>query len=59
MNKKSQIDFRVLIAAIAGLVVIECFAMTHGVNGTFRMIITVIIAGIAGIAIPTEKFIKK
>jgi len=55
MNNK--VDWRVLVVAIAGLVVIECFAMCFGINGTLRTIIVAAICLIAGIAIPKEKFI--
>jgi len=58
MNKKLQVDYRIVMMAIFALMVIECVAMMNGINGTFRMIITILIAGAAGIAVPKEKFIK-
>ena len=53
--KKKPIDWKIVVAAIAGLVVIECYAMAHGINGTFRMIVTAAIAGLAGITLPQLK----
>lgn len=58
MKKKTKaIDWRIVVAAIIALMGIECFAMASGINGTFRMTITAIIAGLAGWTIPS--FIKK
>lgn len=54
-KRKQKIDWRIIATAIIGLVVIECFAMSNGINGTFRMIITALIAAMAGVAIPTPK----
>jgi len=45
----------VIIAAIIGMVIIECFAMYHGFNGTIRMIIIGAIAGLAGWTLPVPK----
>ena len=52
------VDKWVVITAIIGLVVLECFAMHYGINGTFRTIIFTAIAGLAGLTVPTPKFIK-
>ena len=57
-TKKKPVDKAVIIAAIAGLVIIECIAMSKGINGTFRMIITTLIAGLAGIVLPTPQILK-
>ena len=38
----------IVMTAIIGLVVIQIFAMHYGINGTFRMIMTAAIAGLAG-----------
>ena len=53
--KNKPIDWKIVVAAIAGLVVIECLAMAKGINGTFRMIVTAAIAGLAGITLPQLK----
>ena len=58
MNKKSQIDYRVLLAVILALVVIECVALFNGINGTVLTIVVGILGTLGGISIPKEKFIK-
>jgi len=42
----------VVITAIIVLGILECVAMYHGINGTFRAIIFAAIAGLAGWRIP-------
>ena len=58
MNKKIQIHWSVSIVAILCLTVIEIFAMHYGINGLMRSIIFALIAGIVGLTIPLDKFIK-
>ena len=60
MTKKKQVrlDWRIAIAAIAGLTIIECVAMSKGINGTFRMVITALIAGITGVTIDLNAIAK-
>ena len=53
-----QIHWSISIVAILCLTVIEIFAMHYGINGLMRSIIFAIIAGIVGISIPLDKFIK-
>jgi len=49
----------IVIAAIACLTIIEVCAMLNGINGTFRMMITAIIAGLAGwVALPQPISLK-
>jgi len=55
MNKVNWITG---ITAIICLTIMECFAMYYGINGTMRTIIFTVIAGIAGLTINTDKFIK-
>ena len=45
----------VVIVAIIVLGVIEICALLNGINGTFRMTITAIIAGLAGYTLPQFK----
>ena len=52
------IDKEIVIMAIICLSVMELFAMHYGINGTMRTIIFTIIAALAGVALPTPKFIK-
>jgi len=53
---KQQIDRGIIIWAIIALAIIQIFAMFNGINGTFRMMVTVIIAGLAGWTIPQPRF---
>ena len=48
----ADIDWRVLCVVVAGLVVLECFAMSQGINGWLLRFVIIILAGIGGIAIP-------
>ena len=50
----TKVDWRVLIAVVVALLIIQCAAMHYGINGTFRVIIAIILAGIAGIAVPSN-----
>lgn len=59
MTKKNQkIDWKVIVAGIICLTIIECFAMVYGFNGTMRMIIIGIICLAIGVNIPKDKFFK-
>ncbi len=49
---KDKIDWRIVIAGILALTVIECVAMANGFNGTVRSIIIAIIAIAIGVTIP-------
>ena len=51
-NKKPN---SVVIAAIAGLVLLEIAALFNGINGTQFSIIIALIAGLAGWTIPFPK----
>ena len=51
-TKQKPIDWRVLVAAIIGLVVIECYALSQGINGTVMTGVVAVIGLIAGVAIP-------
>jgi len=52
--KTKKIDWRVLIAAIVALTIIECVALMNGINGTLLLMVFAIIAGIGGVAIPVK-----
>lgn len=58
MNKKSQVDYRVLLAVIAALIIIEVTALMNGINGTVLTIVVGVLAALGGISIPKEKLIK-
>ena len=55
MMAKKKIPTEVVVAAIAGLVVIECVAMYLGHNGLLRSTIVAVIAGLAGFTLPQLK----
>lgn len=59
-KKKKQVTDRVIVvSAIAALVIIECVALSNGINGTLLLAITALIAGLAGWSSPQLKLIKK
>ena len=53
------VDSEIVIMAILCLTLLEIFAMFFGINGTMRTIIFTMIGTLAGISLPTPKFIKK
>ena len=55
---KHKTDYRIVIAGIIGLVALEFGAMYNGINGTMLTIVVAAIAGLAGWAIPSPRFIK-
>jgi len=55
MEKKQPIQWQVACTAIVVLGILECFAMSHGINGTMRTIIFTLIALIVGIQMPQIK----
>ncbi len=52
---KTEIDYRIVMMAIGGLVVLELGAMWNDVNGTMFSIIVAAIAGLAGWSLPQLK----
>ena len=56
--KKEIIDWRISIAAIFGLVILQLGAMHYGINGTMRTIIFTMIALIAGISLDKTTLLK-
>ena len=54
----NKIHWSISIVAIVCLTIIEIFAMHYGINGLMRSCIFALIAGIVGITIPLDKFIK-
>ena len=57
MNKE-KIDWRVIIAAIIALTIIEIYALSKGINGTLLLLVMSVIAGFAGWIIPTPYSLK-
>ena len=48
----------IIITAIISLVVLECFALFMGINGTVLRMVVIAIGILAGIVIPTPKIFK-
>ena len=52
MTKKkkevTQKPIPVVIAAIAGLVILECFALSKGINGTLFKLVVFVVGGLGG-----------
>jgi len=59
MAKKKEIDWRIVVIGLVCLTVLECFAMSQGINGWLLRLIVITIAAVIGITIPTPDFIKK
>lgn len=49
----------IILAAIAGLVILEIVALLKGINGTLFTMVIAVIAGIGGWAIPSPKELTK
>lgn len=49
------IDTKIIIAAIAGLVILEGIALLNGINGTLYSVVIAAIAGLAGWSAPQLK----
>ena len=52
-KKKSQKHWIVACVAIAGLTIMECFALHNGIDGTLFTLIVAAVAGIGGFLIPS------
>jgi len=52
-KKKYEKHWIVALGAIAGLVIMECFALEHGINGTLFTIVVAAVGGIGGYLIPS------
>jgi len=57
MNKK-KVDWRVLSVGLICLTVLECFAMSQGINGWLLRIIIIIIAAVLGFTVPSPIELK-
>ena len=50
---------KVIIAAIAGLVIIEAIALLKGIDGALFSLVAAIIGGLAGWSFPQPRFLKQ
>lgn len=58
MAKKPKTDWRIIVAGIVCLTVLEIVALLMGINGTLYGIIIIIIAGAIGVSIPRPEILK-
>ena len=50
---KKKVDWRIVATGLVCLTVLECFAMSQGINGWLLRLIVIAIAAVIGITIPT------
>lgn len=55
-KEKKPVDWRIVIAAMACLTVLELGAMHYGINGKMFSLIIAAIAMLAGLSLPQIKF---
>jgi dolichyl-phosphate-mannose--protein O-mannosyl transferase len=51
-NKKEKIDWRIMIAIIAAIVILELYAISKGINGILLTTCIGVLAALAGISLP-------
>ena len=51
--KKQKVEWKIVVAAIIGLVILECVALMNGINGTMFTMVVAIIAALAGFVLPS------
>jgi hypothetical protein len=56
--KQTNLDWRIVVAGIAAIAVIEVVALIKGVDGTLMLLTTAAIAGLAGYVIPSPVKLK-
>ena len=49
-----QIDYRIVLAVVVCITIIECVALLKGINGTLLIITIGALCTIGGVAIPRE-----
>ena len=53
-----KIDWRIVCIGLICLTALEIYALSMGINGTLLKIVLIVIAGVIGVTIPLDKFIK-
>lgn len=53
-KKTKAVDWRVLMAVVAAITIIECVALANGINGTLMSVVLVLLGGIAGVTLPIK-----
>ncbi len=57
--KKQNIDWRIVIAAIGAITILEAIALMKGINGSILTIVVAIVAGLAGLVTPVPNKFKQ
>jgi len=55
MKKQKKIDFRIVIAAIGGITIMECVALINGIDGILLTSVVAVLAALAGLSLPQLK----
>jgi len=58
VKKTTKVDWRIVCTGLFCLTALEIYALSMGINGTLLKIVLIAIAGVIGISIPIDKFIK-
>jgi len=53
MDKKKQIDWRIIVGGMVCLTIAELYALHQGINGTIFSIYVFVIAAVIGVSIPS------
>ncbi len=53
-KKKQTVDWRVVVTGLVCLTVLECFAMSQGINGWLLRLVVIAIATVIGVTIPFQ-----
>ena len=58
-RKKNKIDWRIVVMAMGCITVLEIYALYSGINGVLLSATLATLATMAGVAIPTPKFMRR
>ena len=53
--KKKDIDIKIILAIIAAITILECVALSNGINGTMFSIVLFLLGAIGGVVMPQPK----
>jgi len=59
MMSKEKVDSKIVITALICITIIELYALHQGMNGTILSLVLALIAGLAGLILPTPKILQK
>ena len=55
---REEVNWRIVVMAIAALVILELFALSRGIDGILLTTVIAIIAGLAGWTLPQASIMK-